>query len=147
MRELTAFQRDLKAAFKLGVERAGGGVMVAEHTGYDCPRISRYGNPDDASFPPLHIAHAVDRLCGEPLCLQVMAREWGFTLTPTAGTDDDNIMNAVASFCDKAGELSDVTLRAASDGHLSNNEKTLIRSKLAEVASAHREIAEIAAPA
>lgn len=142
--ELSAFESDIKAAFKRAVDRAGGCVKVAHDLGAAPSLISRYGNPDDPSFPPAHILQAVDHLAAEPICLTVMAAEWGLSLMPTsAPIDKPCVMTAVAEVCKTAGDLQSVTLRAAADGRLSNNEKAQIRDKIAGASSAQRLIAEL----
>jgi GcrA cell cycle regulator len=129
MRDLSPFDVKLKAAFRRAIDQAGGCVAVANMTRVDAGRISRYGSPTDPMMPPADIVLAVDKLAAEPICLRAMAEEWKCELVPfDAAVSDADVISTVAEFAGAAGDLSEVALRGAADGHLSPNDKASIRS-------------------
>ena len=135
---LSSVEIDLKSAFKIAVHKAGGCVVVSKALGWDKSRISIYGSHDNKQFPPVHIAHAVDKLAGEPLCLSAMARDWGFTLAPTDAIEAVHVLSALGEKIKSSGGVTETMARALDDGRLSNNEKQAIREKIAADDSANR---------
>ncbi len=148
MRELSPFDIKLKAAFRRAVEQAGGGVAVASATRVDAGRISRYGNPNDPMMPPGDIINSVDKLAADPICLRVMAEDVGCELTPfdDPARSDADVIQTVGEFAKSAGELSHFALRAASDGHLSNNDKAGIRERVEQAKDAIRDLEDFTGP-
>lgn len=142
MRELTDFDIRLKAAFRRAVDQAGGCIAVATQTGVDKGAISRYGNPHETLMPPSNVLMAVDKLAAEPICLRVMAEQWDMELVPfeDAQNSDADVIQTVAEVAKTGGELQSFALRAASDGHLSPNEKAGIRQRLEDHKDAIRDL-------
>lgn len=144
MRELTDTDKALKGALRLGVERLGGTTKAADLLGIDAGQLSRYCNEDHPSRPPVCLTLQADALCGEPFVLQLYAAKLGMQIVPF-GVEADAacVMKTVAEFAAATGEAQSFTLRAASDGRFSPNEKRGVRERLASVASAKRQIMEM----
>lgn len=148
MREITPFDKKLKAAFRRSVEQAGGGVAVTRATGISGSLISQYGHPNNPTMPPINVVLLVDKLAADPFCARVLAEEWSCELVPFegAGESDADILSTVAEIDQGNGELSHFTLRAISDHHLSPNDKEGIRNRIERQKEALRDLEEFTSP-
>lgn len=119
----------LKAAFRLGLGRAGGGASFTHATRVKEAALSKYAAAHDSDyFVPLDVALDLDLDLGAPVVLSALAKTQGYDIVPVGGCNDMPKISDLSALAQKVCTVQCALALSFEGGVISKSgaEKTLL---------------------
>lgn len=124
----------LRTAFRLLVQAVGGLEAAAAVTGVTPALLARQYAPQEDGWPRIDCVLDLERVAGQPIVTEVLARMTGYTLQPRVAADGACRVAAVASVLDGGAEVASRFAASLADGRITQDESEGIARSVAALA-------------
>lgn len=134
----------LKTAFRICIEKCGGGKTVAETTRVNDTMLSLYGAPyDETRWAGVDVVLDVDLTCGEPVVTRALASAQGYILikhTPDVSSGDELGLADFQRILRETNDFQMNLLSAIADRKITPAEKEALLKDISDAEAVYADI-------